>query len=149
MPSPTKSRRTPPAKPHVERKRILIVEDEAALLALLADTFGEEHFAVFTAKSGREGLRVAFRERPDLIILDLLMPDMDGLAMLAALRRDRYKWGKYVPVIILSNLSNPETVAAGMRQADDYLIKADWSMADLVRKVKEKLAAGATSRVHP
>lgn len=128
--------------PHLKRgsrKKILIIEDEASLLTLLRDTFRAERFAVATAKNGREGLRTAFRERPDLVILDILMPGMSGLAVLKRLRRDRFKWGKYVPVIILSNLSNPETISEGTKYAADYLVKADWSLHDLVLKAKEKL----------
>ena len=58
---------------------------------------------------------------------------------LRRLRRDRYKWGKYVPVIILSNISNPEVISEGTKYTEDYLVKADWSLHDLVLKTKEKL----------
>lgn len=126
-------------KKYLGRKKILIIEDELPLLGLLRDTFRAERFAVCTASTGREGLATAFRERPDLVILDVLMPGMSGLAVLKRLRRDRFKWGKYVPVIILSNLSNPETVSEGTKHGADYLVKADWSLHDLVLKAKEKL----------
>lgn len=117
-------------------KKILIIEDERPLLMLLRDTFRAERFAVSTARNGRDGLTAAFRERPDLVILDILMPGMSGLAVLKRLRRDRFKWGKYVPVIILSN---PETVSEGIKYSADYLVKADWSLHNLVQKAKEKL----------
>ena len=67
------------------------------------------------------------------------MPDIDGLKVLQRIRRDRYKWGKYVPVIILSNISNPEVISEGTKYTEDYLVKADWSLHDLVLKTKEKL----------
>lgn len=134
-PVPSASR---PSRNH--RKRILIVEDEIPLLTLLSDTFTSEKFKVFKAKNGKEGLDTAFRERPDLILLDLLIPEINGLMVLKRLRRDKYKWGKYVPVIILSNLSDVHTIAqAKTNRADDYLVKADWSLNELVKKVKEKL----------
>lgn len=124
------------------RKRLLIVEDEKPLLSLLKDTFKRERFEVFTALTGKEGLRVALRVRPDLILLDILLPEMNGLSMLRKLRHDRYKWGKYVPVVILSNLSNPKTMAESAAEGvEDYLVKADWSLSDLVQKVKDKLNA--------
>ena len=122
-----------------DERRLLVVEDELPLLALLCDTFAAEGFEVLVAKNGHEGLAVAFSERPDLIILDILMPEMSGLDVLRRLRSDRYKWGRYVPVIILSNLSNHETIAEGLKHANDYLVKADWTLSDLVSKVKEKL----------
>jgi DNA-binding response OmpR family regulator len=128
------------------RKRILIIEDEAPLVTLLKETFQEEGYAVYTAQSGKEGLSLAYRLHPDLILLDILIPMMDGLALLRRLRNDRYKWGKYVPVIILSNLSNPETIAEGTKHGvEDYLVKAEWTLEDLVRKVKEKLNRAAPS----
>lgn len=126
--------------PH--QKRILIIEDEKPLVSLLKDTFTGEGFTVFTALEVKGGIELAFRERPDLILLDILMPGMNGLDMLHTLRNDRYKWGRYVPVIILSNLSNPDTMAASAKEGvEDYLVKADWSLKDLVRKVKDKLYA--------
>ena len=125
-------------------KRVLIIENKPAFLSLLRDTFRAERFTVLTAATGRNGLEIAFREHPDLIILGILMPEMDGLTVLRRLRHDRHKWGRYVPVIILSN---PETIADGTKYAYDYLVKAAWTLADLVRKANEKLRLSAVPMI--
>lgn len=119
-------------------KKILIVEDEASLLTVLADKFTKEGFIVQRARDGREGMRCAYANCPDLILLDIVMPVMDGLTMLAELRKS--PWGKDIPVILLTNLSEPEKVDESLRQGVyDYLIKSDWKLEDIVKKVKEKL----------
>ena len=119
-------------------KKILIVEDEVALLNALRDKFTREGFAVLEAKNGEEGLEIALREHPDLILLDIIMPVMDGMTMLAKLREDN--WGKDAKVIVLTNLSDTEKVSAAMTKGTfDYLVKADWKLEDVVRKVRERL----------
>jgi DNA-binding response OmpR family regulator len=119
-------------------KKILIVEDEPALLAVLVDKLSREQFRCLEAKNGQEGLDIALRERPDLILLDIIMPVMDGMTMLYELRKDA--WGRNVPVILLTNLSEAERVAESLRQGvHDYLVKSDWTLEDIVKKIKEKL----------
>jgi DNA-binding response OmpR family regulator len=118
---------------------ILIVEDESALLEVLADKFGREGFLAFTAGDGREGLKAALKCKPDIIVLDIIMPSMDGLQMLKRLREN--KWGQNVPVLILSNLSDSEE-HEGLLATDKrlgYLVKSNWGLDDVVKKVKETL----------
>lgn len=120
------------------RRKILIVEDEPALLAALVDKFTQEGFLVISAKDGREGLNSAINNHPDLILLDIILPVMDGMTMLYELRKNL--WGKTVPIILLTNLSEAERVSQSLRQGVyDYLIKSDWKLEDIVKKVKEKL----------
>ena len=120
-------------------KKILIIEDELPMLKALSDKFSREGFSVLEAKNGEEGLEAALETKPDLIILDLFMPVMDGKAMMEKLRRD--EWGKKVPIIILTNL-NPddetlnEILASGPAY---YFIKSKWKLEDLTKKVKEEL----------
>lgn len=120
-------------------KKILIIEDELPMLKALSDKFSREGFSVLEAKNGEEGLETALETKPDLIILDLFMPVMDGRAMMEKLRRD--EWGKKVPIIILTNL-NPddktlnEILASGPAY---YFIKSKWKLEDLMKKVKEEL----------
>jgi len=121
-----------------ESKTILIVEDETSLRHALRDKLTRENFAVLEAKNGEEGLEVALREHPDLILLDIVMPKMDGITMLKKLRE--YLWGKSAKVIILTNLSDNEKVAEAMRQETfEYLVKSDWKIEDVVAKVRERL----------
>jgi DNA-binding response OmpR family regulator len=119
-------------------KKVLVVEDDGALLQILRDKLTKEAFSVFLAKDGAIGLDTALKEHPDLILLDIVMPVMDGMSMLFHLRKD--PWGKTVPVILLTNLSEAEDVAESLRErAYDYLVKSDWKLEDVVKKVKEKL----------
>lgn len=119
-------------------KKILIVEDEIALLYALSSQFDKKQFKVFQAVDGEEGLKSALDNHPDLILLDLLMPKMDGISMLKELRRDT--WGKDVKVIILTNLSDAETVDEALKQGTyDYLVKTDWNLTEVIEKVKKTL----------
>jgi len=119
-------------------KKILVVEDDLSLARALGDKLKREKFSVKIAKNGKLGLDAVKSFKPDLILLDIVMPVMDGLEMLSRLRRDPF--GKKVEVIILTNLNDAgktaEAVESGVR---DYLVKSDWKIADLIAKVKEKL----------
>ncbi|MFA6375917.1 MAG: response regulator [Candidatus Paceibacterota bacterium] len=120
------------------QKKILIVDDEAVLLELLSSKVSQGGFLVVEARDGDEGLQKALSEHPDLILLDIIMPKMDGITMLKKLRLD--PWGKNVPVIILSNLNTAESVEKSLANgAYDYLIKIDYTLDDLVRIVKNRL----------
>ncbi len=102
------------------------------------DKFKSEGFLVTSAKDGQEGLNLAITDHPDLILLDIIMPVMDGMTMLSQLRQD--PWGKTVPVILLTNLSEAEKVVESLREGVyDYLVKSDWKLEDIVKKVREKL----------
>ena len=123
------------------KKTILIVEDELPMLKALADKFTLEGFEILEAKDGAEGLEVAISKKPDLIILDIFMPVMDGKAMFEKLRQDA--WGKTVPVIILTNL-NPDdkTLDQLMKNGPSYyFVKSKWKLEELVSKVKKELGA--------
>ena len=104
----------------------------------LLDEFTREGFEVLEAKNGLDGLEVAVREQPDVILLDIIMPVMDGMTMLAKLRKDA--WGREAKVIILTNLSDNRKIADSMERGTyDYLIKADWKIERVVSKVKDML----------
>ena len=122
----------------MEQKTILVVEDEASLQNILLDKLKEENFLCFKANNGEEGLKIALEKHPDLILLDIIMPVMEGMTMLKKLREDT--WGKKVPVILLTNLSDEAKInTAEEKKAADYLVKADWKLEDVVTKVKETL----------
>lgn len=122
-----------------KKKKILIIEDEKTLLEVLAKKFLDEKFDVIKAVNGKEGLKIALRERPDLILLDIIMPVMDGMTMLRKLRED--SWGKEVEVVILTNLSDVAKVQESLlRGVYDYLVKSDWRLEDVAKIVKSKLS---------
>lgn len=121
-----------------EMGKILIIEDESSLRNALRDKFTRDGFEVLEAKNGEEGLDVALREHPDLILLDIVMPKMDGMTMLTQLRED--EWGKTARVITLTNLSDTEKVAEAIEHGSyEYLVKSDWKIEDVVATVRKKL----------
>jgi DNA-binding response OmpR family regulator len=121
-----------------KKQTILIVEDELPLLKVYADRFSEEGFTVLKANNGQEGLEVAIKEKPDLILLDILMPIMDGLTMMQKLRENS-TWGKTVPIILLTNLSADEKRIQKIvteNKPTYYLVKLDWSLSAIIEKAK-------------
>jgi len=117
-------------------KKVLIVEDERSIREAIVDVLNRKGFLSIEAKNGKEGVKLALSQRPDLILLDLIMPEMDGMTALKKIREDA--WGAHVPVIILTNVS-----ATSEKLIDDmvthrplnYLIKSDWKIHDVVEKV--------------
>ncbi|KKU51984.1 MAG: hypothetical protein A3A28_05115 [Candidatus Sungbacteria bacterium RIFCSPLOWO2_01_FULL_47_32] len=119
-------------------KKILVVEDEPALRDTIKNRFVGEGFTVLAANDGVEGLEMALAEHPDLILLDIIMPKMDGITMLKKLRQD--SWGKGASIFMLTNLSDEKKVSDSMEEGVfDYLIKADWMLDELIFLVKKKL----------
>jgi DNA-binding response OmpR family regulator len=122
-------------------KTILVVEDDPPMLKILVDKLTEEGFRIIEAHDGEEGLMMADRDHPDLILLDIVMPKMDGMTMLKKLRQEN-EWGGSVPVILLTNLSpDEEKINKGITEDEPayYLIKTNWSLNDVVQKVRERL----------
>lgn len=119
-------------------KIILVVEDEKSLRGALCDKLKREGFIALEAKNGKEGLEIALSKHPDLILLDIVMPVMDGMAMFKKLRENI--WGKNAKVIMLTNLNDPGNVAEAIGWGSyDYFVKSDWKIESLVEKIKEKL----------
>ncbi|MDD5040625.1 MAG: response regulator [Patescibacteria group bacterium] len=120
------------------RRTILVVEDDSILLWVLVKKFEKEGFRTLHADNGETGLATALREHPDLILLDIIMPKMDGITMLRKMRADA--WGSTVPVIVLTNLSRVMTDGNISGDIGEYLVKTEWDIGDVVRKVRETLA---------
>lgn len=123
------------------KKKVLVVEDDEATLKALHLALEKANLAVLQAKNGVSGIVVALEKRPDLILLDILMPMMDGWEMLQQLR-EKDDWGKCVPVIILTNLSADED--AQIKHIAElgpsfFMVKADWKVEGVVDKVLEIL----------
>ncbi len=126
----------------LQKNIILIVEDEASLRRALFDKFTREGFSVFEAKDGEIGLTLALQEQPDVILLDMMMPKVDGVAMLHQLRSEN-DWGKNVPVFLLTNVSSADKRILKEVQEDHatlFLIKSDWPITKLVARVREVIA---------
>ncbi|MFA6354847.1 MAG: response regulator [Candidatus Paceibacterota bacterium] len=122
------------------RKIILVTEDDKSLRGALDDKLISEGFTILEAKDGEEGLAISLVEHPDLILLDIAMPKMDGMSMLKKLRED--SWGKTVPVIILTNLSSAdEERNKDITELEPtyYFIKTDIKIEEVVDKIKERL----------
>lgn len=118
--------------------KILIVEDDAALRTMYEFKLQAESFSVQTAADGQAGLEAARSFMPDLILLDLNMPIMDGTTMLTRLRQT--KWGAHMRVIILTNISRSEAPSAlRFLSVDRYIVKAHHTPAQVVDMVRDVL----------
>ncbi|HEV2319379.1 MAG TPA: response regulator transcription factor [Verrucomicrobiae bacterium] len=116
-------------------ERILIIEDETPMRTALADLFMSENYRVLTAADGESGLSRALNERPDLIVLDVMMPKLDGFALCAELRRLAHD----VPVLMLTAKGQVEDRVTGLDAgADDYLVKP-FSTVELLARVRALL----------
>lgn len=123
----------------MRNKIILIVEDEPSMSIVIQDSLRRDGFDVTTAKNGVDGLALAKDLHPDLVLLDILMPKMDGLTMLSELRKD--EWGKAADVVILSNYSDEEKQQIAAKfGVIDFWLKADCSLEDILFRIKEKFA---------
>ncbi|MBI2050130.1 MAG: response regulator [Candidatus Staskawiczbacteria bacterium] len=117
-------------------KKILIAEDDKSLLLVLQEKFTNEGFSVVTALDGEEGLIVAEKEKPDLLLLDIRMPKIDGITMARKIKEA----GNNAPIIFLTNLDDIKHISEAIEVSkSDYLVKSDWKLDDIVKKVKEKL----------
>ena len=124
----------------LSNKKILIAEDESAMRGALADRFKREGCVVVEAENGKVALDLATKEKPDAILLDILMPKMNGMEVLDKIRTGS-DWGRMVPVVILTNLSAGDEVMKGVikNEPSYYLVKSDWKLYDVVEKVRDCL----------
>jgi len=117
--------------------QILIVEDDKFLRELIAQKLVKEGYNISEAVDGEEGLKKAKEEKPDLVLLDLILPGIDGFEVLARMREENI--GR-IPVIILSNLGQKEDVEKGLKLgAVDYLVKAHFTPGEIIEKIKRVL----------
>lgn len=122
-----------------DKAKVLVVEDEEILLTALKEELLTGGYEVDGAEDGVEGLEKVKTFKPDLILLDLLMPKMDGMEMLQKLKADSET--RDVPVVILTNLSDYEKISEALSLgAMDYLVKANYKLEDLLDKVRTVLA---------
>ncbi len=116
----------PPAGAYIDRMdsvdaTVLVVDDDPVIVDLLRVNFEMEGYKVISAGDGEEGLALARQEHPDVIVLDVMMPRLDGLGMARRLREDPD--GRSTPILLLSAKAQASDIAAGMAVADGYVTK--------------------------
>lgn len=118
-------------------QKILLIEDDKILLDMYQKLLLNHGYEVNTAMDGEDGLNKAIHTHPDLILLDIRMPKMDGMTMLKLLRQD--EWGKDAKVIILTNLDPIDTILQGVinDRPTYYLLKASTRSEDVLEKIEE------------
>jgi DNA-binding response OmpR family regulator len=120
------------------KQKILLIEDDKMLLEMYTAKFTREGFDISTAENGSEGLKAAREMKPDMVLLDIIMPKLDGFATLKEIRKD--EGIKDVPVILLTNLGQDQDIQKGKDLgADDYFVKANHTPTEIVEKVQDLL----------
>ena len=119
-------------------KTILIIEDDQFLRELIVRKIINEGFSALEAESGEQGIEKTKKEKPDLILLDLILPGIGGFEVLKKIKED--KNSSSIPIIILSNLAEPEEMEKGLKMgAVDFLIKAHLTPREIIDKIKSVL----------
>ncbi len=122
------------------KTKLAIIEDDVAIVQMYRMKFESEGFEVKTAGDGMAGLEIAKDFQPDVILLDLMMPQMGGAEMLEKLRKE--SWGKDVKVIILTNMGASEAPASlEDLEVKDFIVKADMTPRQVADRVKAVLAS--------
>lgn len=119
-------------------KKILTIEDDRFLRQLIQKKLADSGFEALSASDGESGLTLIKEQKPDLVLLDLILPGIDGFEVLATIKKDPET--KDIPVIILSNLGQEGDVNKGVEYgAVDYMVKAHFTPNEIVEKVKQSL----------
>ncbi len=116
-------------------KKILIIEDDKFLRELIGQKLLKEGYDIIEAVDGEKGIKSVKDEKPDLVLLDLILPGMDGFEVLIKIKEDSEI--AQIPVIILSNLGQKDDIEKGLKMgAVDYLIKAHFTPGEIIDKIK-------------
>lgn len=119
-------------------KTILLIEDESALQKTIGDVLNQEGFSMLSALDGEVGLRLAIEKRPDVIMLDLILPKANGFDVLKSLKEQEAT--KDIPVVVLTNLESMEDIQKALDLgAKTYLVKSNYTLEEVVEKVKQVL----------
>ncbi len=125
-----------------KKQTIMIVEDDSFVMDIYKTKLSQEGFSVVEAENGMEALKKLKNIKPDMLLLDIVMPYMDGLEVLKKIKENKNT--KNIPIILLTNLSQKEEVDKGMKLgAMDYLIKSHFTPSEVLEKVKSCLAANS------
>jgi len=121
-----------------EAKKILFIEDESALQKTFGDMLTQEGYEMISALDGETGLRLAREEKPDLILLDLILPGVHGFDVLKKLKEDLET--RQIPVIILTNLEDMESIEKALSLgATTFLVKASYTLEEVLEKIEKAL----------
>ena len=124
------------------KKTLLFIEDESVIHKTLSDVLGDEKYDIVSALDGEIGLRLAKEKHPDLILLDLVMPKMNGFEVLEALKKEETT--KDIPVIVLTNLEQMEDIQKAIDLgATTYLVKSNYNLNEVVAII-ERATNGQT-----
>lgn len=122
-------------------KKILAIDDDKIFLKIFRDAISKEYkelYKIETAGNGEEGLEKIKESRPDLIVLDIIMPKMDGIEFLRKLKEKEYK--PHIPVLINSNFSDTDKISEGLEfGVVGYIVKSDYSMDAITKRVHDVL----------
>jgi two-component system alkaline phosphatase synthesis response regulator PhoP len=117
-------------------KKILLVDDSLDILYIYSKGLKNAGFLVNVAENGQEGLTIALKEKLDLILLDILMPEMDGLTMARKLKDNNIE----VPIILLTNIADANFISKALELGiTDYIIKSDLGIDIIIQRIKQKL----------
>lgn len=120
------------------KRKVLLVEDDKFLRELISQKLDKEGYDILEAIDGEEGIKKIKEEKPELVLLDLILPGIDGFEVLSQMKGDPNLAS--IPVIILSNLGQKEDVEKGLKLgAVDYLIKAHFTPGEIIEKIKAVL----------
>lgn len=120
------------------KKKILFIEDESVLQKTFGEILKQEGYEMISALDGEIGLRLAKEKKPDLVLLDLILPKINGFSVLEKIKED--KETKDIPVVVLTNLEGLEDVDKALKMgATTYLVKANYSLEEVVAKIKKAL----------
>ncbi len=121
-----------------QKKKILIVEDDEGFRDIVKTSFQGTEFETITAEDGEEGLKKEEEEHPDLILMDIMMPKMNGIQMAKKLKKD----GITVPIIYLTNANDEERISEVMEMGDgnvDYVVKTEVRIGDIIERIRKRL----------
>ncbi len=120
--------------------KVLLVEDDPFLSSLLKNRLQKEQLEVILAKDGEEALNLLKTSKPDLILLDIILPKKSGFEVMVEIRKDPQMQSQDLPIIIISNLGQPEDISRGQELgAIEYFVKAKTSIDELVQNIKNFL----------
>ncbi len=120
-------------------QKILIIEDDSFLQGLVATKLTKEGYEIVTAANGEEAVKVADEKKPDFILLDLVLPGMDGFEVLAKIRKNDSL--KKTPIIVFSNLAEDKDMAKAKELgANEFMVKSNFTLDELAVKIKEILS---------